>query len=153
MIKSFYLTQTAQHTKADYAAAMKFRRRKYEEWGPPVMLASARTGDGLDKVIVRLCHLRSKHTSNNPNHACLQQVLQQINHFHTVMFENGVLQHKRVTQAKHWMRQAIRDQLWNLLEHHPEVKIRAAQYDADMEKGTVTPRKAARELLHIFLKN
>jgi putative protein kinase ArgK-like GTPase of G3E family len=131
---------------------MKFRRRKYEEWGPPVLLASARTGHGMEKVSVccaaRFCFFVSSFALVY----LLPQVIETMNKFHSVMFENGVIPHKRITQAKHWMWQSVKDQLWARLASDPAVKERAAQYETDLEKGTVSPRMAARDLLGIFLK-
>ena len=79
------------------------------------------------------------------------QAVEKINLFHATMFENGVLEQKRIAQTQHWMWQSLQDQIWTLLKLEPSVKELAKDFESQMARGTMTPRAAARTLLDTFL--
>ncbi len=58
------LLTPAKHTKADYAGAMQFIRRKHQDWEPRVLMMSAHTGYNMDKVEEQLFNYHNLMMSN-----------------------------------------------------------------------------------------
>jgi len=131
------LETQAKHTRADYQGSMAFVRLKHEDWKPPVMLMSARTSLGLDKIEEKLLE------------------------FHNIMSSNSGLINKRLKQSIHWMWMQYRLNIVNICEKQDNVQ-KLALGDTkdgkgkgsnglikDMEGGFITPRAAAKKLLDV----
>uniref|UniRef100_A0A7S4QYL7 AAA+ ATPase domain-containing protein n=2 Tax=Ditylum brightwellii TaxID=49249 RepID=A0A7S4QYL7_9STRA len=128
------LLDDARRTKADYTAALRFwgsgyggnqNKKTREEWNvPPVLLVSAKTGEGIS------------------------QVWSEINRYRMIMTKNDELSHKRKKQARYWMWKYAKDMI---LEKIMASKKDHGKATADMEKaldfGHVHPRVAASLLL------
>jgi LAO/AO transport system kinase len=123
------LLEAAKHTCADYSGAMKFVRRKHQNWAPPVMLASARTGEGL------------------------QVVLNTITRFHKQLSLSGELRANRVTQSRHWMWQTVQDTLVSDMKHNIRVREAVQSMETMIGEGTVTPRAAAHNILDVYFQD
>ncbi len=123
------LLSAAKHTKADYAGAMQFVRQKHAPWHTPVLMMSARTGDGVDEV------------------------MGQIAEFHRVMVGAKLLQKKRSDQAVHWMWGQLRHQAISFVEGSPAVASHSTELKRRVEKGHITARAAANVLLREFVED
>ena len=113
----------AKHTKADYAGAMQFIRRKHQDWEPRVLMMSAHTGFNMDKVE------------------------EQLFNYHNLMIANGHLYNKRNIQAKHWSMGQFRRMLFGELESSYKWPGYNDEVNKKLEQGVLTPRAAAAELM------
>mmetsp|Transcript_6843 Transcript_6843/g.15615 ORF Transcript_6843/g.15615 Transcript_6843/m.15615 type:complete len:410 (-) Transcript_6843:1253-2482(-) len=113
------LLPAARTTAADYKAATKFLRPPT----PPILLASARTLDGLPEL------------------------WNEIKRFRTVVTDSGELISKRKRQATYWMWKNLKDSIHNLIQRDPDLRSTAARMEGDLSRGHTTPRVAALELL------
>jgi len=116
------LLSSAKHTKADYAGAMHFIRRKHYDWEPKVLMMSARTGYNIDKVE------------------------DEIARYQEMMIANGHLKQKRIKQAKHWALGQFQSLLFAQVEEDPIYAGKQKVLNQQLEQGLVTPRSAAQEL-------
>ncbi len=116
------LYNSAKHTKADYAGAMHFIRRKHIDWDPRVLMMSAHTGFNIDKVE------------------------DEIARFQSIMIGNGHLREKRIKQAKHWALGQFQHLLFAHIENDPAYLRRQQQIYKALEVGLLTPRSAANDL-------
>jgi LAO/AO transport system kinase len=117
------LLNAAKHTKADYAGAMQFIRRKHQDWDPRVLMMSAHTGFNMDKVE------------------------EQLFNYHSLMIGNGHLYNKRNIQAKHWSIGQFRRMLYGELESNQKWPGYNDEVNFKLEQGILTPRAAAAELM------
>jgi LAO/AO transport system kinase len=124
------LLAAANSTAAEYKSAMKFQRQRYQNWGPPpVILTSAVTGDGIDKVWKEICKFRS------------------------AMIETNELQRKRQRQAKYWMWKNLQNLITAKTKEDAQLQKAAHDMELALLDGTITPRVAAAELLDSLLKH
>mmetsp|Transcript_27573 Transcript_27573/g.81108 ORF Transcript_27573/g.81108 Transcript_27573/m.81108 type:complete len:226 (+) Transcript_27573:1036-1713(+) len=118
------LFPAARRTAADYKGAMHYLRQRIEGWGtPPVIMASAKTGDGMDELWAEICRFRDITTSN------------------------GQLAAKRRTQARYWMWKHVRDMIVAQTKSDPALRKKAETIEHHLEQGLIPPRVAASELL------
>ena len=117
------LMNSAKHTKADYAGAMQFIRRKNIHWQPKVLMMSAHSGFNLDKVE------------------------EEIFKFHNVMKDTGSLIDKRTSQAKQWTIGQFRRLLFELAESNDTWEQKKLSLFREIDEGKMTPRAAASSLL------
>ena len=120
------LKQSAMKTKYDYLSQIQFNRRKYENWIPPVLLASSKTGDGI------------------------LQIKENILQFKSIQIQNGYFERKRKYQQRYWMWAKFKSSL--LVKALSDVSIQQAgdKLSASLDKGAMTPRAAAKELLKLY---
>jgi LAO/AO transport system kinase len=123
------LLSAAKHTKADYSGAMQFIRQKYNPWRSPVMMMSARTGEGVDDV------------------------MQKIFEFHSIMVDAKLLQKKRSDQSIHWMWGQLKRQIVAHVTESCSVQEVSVHLNREVEMGHITPRAAAVALLGRFYKD
>ncbi len=117
------LLTPAKHTKADYAGAMQFIRRKHQDWEPRVLMMSAHTGYNMDKVE------------------------EQLFNYHNLMISNEHLYNKRNIQAKYWSMGQFRRMLHGEVESNRLWPTYTSQVNEKLENGVLTPRAAAAELM------
>ena len=118
------LLAAAQTTAADYRGAMSFLRQRMEGWEkPPVLLVSAKTGNGMDILWNEICRFRE------------------------VTISNGELMAKRQRQATYWMWKHVRDLIMARTKSDPILRERAAVMKLALQRGQVSPRVAASEML------
>ncbi len=118
----------ARRAAAEHAAAMRCIARADEHWTPPVLLCSAKTGDGVkevwDAVTRRVGELR----------------------------RSGRLEEIRHGQTVSWMRQLIADRLLLTFERDAAVAGARERVEAAVRDARLHPSAAADELLQTFLK-
>ena len=64
----------------------------------------------------------------------------------------GAIAEKRAQQNRLWLWSELKNQLIWRVERDPEVARTAKDQETDLVSGRTTPRKAARELLSVFLR-
>jgi LAO/AO transport system kinase len=120
------LLTAAQRTVGDYRAALRLIRPLSPSWNPEVVGASARTGDGLDKVWDAV----ERH----------QQAL-------TASGEK-LLRRGEQAQAALWV--DLGDRLLESLRQRPEIARRIPEIEAEVRSGALMPMTGARRLLELF---
>jgi LAO/AO transport system kinase len=117
----------AEQARAQYAQALRLLRAAHEAWRPPVLLASARTGQGVLEVWEQiLAHRRA-------------------------LEESGDLDRRRRRQDRAWLWSLVEDGLRGRFRAHPDVAARLAALERAVESSETTAPRAARELLELFL--
>ena len=119
-------TMAAERAAMQMRAALSLLRSASEHWKPPVLLASALHGQGIDKVWQALLQYREAMTAN------------------------GALQEKRQRQALDWMWQLIDNGLRHRFREHPAVKAALPATAETVANGTTTPTLAAHKLLNLM---
>ena len=123
------LLPAARTTAADYEAAIRFFRHRDDGWDiPPVLLASAKTGEGMERIWDEIVRYRQ------------------------IMMANGELQKKRQKQNLHWMHKTLRELIIARAKSDPVLREMSEQLETDLMKGLVTPRAAAKELVDSITK-
>lgn len=118
----------AERTCAEYKAALGLIRSTSPAWRPPALLASARSGEGIEAV---------------------WEVVQR----HRAELEtSGELQRRRREQARAWMWSLVEEGLGERFQAHPEVAAEIPRLEAEVESLKSTPLAAAEALLSIFSK-
>lgn len=117
------LLQAARSTASEYRAAVNFLRPRMEGWSTPVLLTSAYTGKGVDKV--------------------WQKILQ----FRTKMVEMGELQEKRKRQSRYWMWKNLQNLISQQTKNDAVLRKTAEAMERALDGGAITPRVAAARLL------
>lgn len=124
------LLTAARTTAGDYKNATHFFRSKMKGWETvPVLLASAETGEGVEKVWSEICRYRN------------------------VIIKNGELQRKRSEQANYWMWHHVQHYIQDRVKSDEGMAKAADQMNDALDSGTITPRAAASEILQLFGKN
>ncbi len=109
-----------------YERALRLLNPPSAVWSPPVLTASALTGDGIAEV--------------------WQTVL---DHRHRLE-ESGELARKRSRQALDWMCALLEEGIRRQFFDHPRVRRELDGYCRKVEKGMLAPMTAARELLFLL---
>jgi LAO/AO transport system kinase len=122
------LLPAARRTCSDYSHAVRLLRPKYSAWVPPVILASAKTRDGLGDLWL------------------------QLDKFKTLMAESGEWHIKRERQSTSWMWKAVHEQLLGRFDADPEVRRLLPPLEQDVRAGRLTPAMAADRLLAAFMR-
>jgi LAO/AO transport system kinase len=118
----------AQRTLAAYTQAVGLLRADRPSGPPPVLAASAATGEGVDAV--------------------WEAVEQQ----RQALEASGELAARRRTQARAWMWSLLEEGLREAFRSNPAVAARIEAVEREVEALTTTPAAAARALLEIFQK-
>lgn len=116
----------AESTRIDYASALEVIRSSSATWSPPVLKASAHTGEGIPALWETiLAHRKALDAS-------------------------GELEARRRRQARSWMWTLVDEGLRNAFHSHPAVASRIEALERDVESLETSPGTAARELLALF---
>ncbi len=113
----------AESAASELRAALHLVNAGSDGWDPPVLTCSSIEGTGLDAVWKQL--------TNHRDH----------------LERTGALARKRSDQARRWMWSAVDDQLVSRFRATPGVKTLAAELEAKIDAGTLTPTAAAKLLL------
>lgn len=118
------LLPVATSTAADYKGATHFMRSRIDGWeSPPVLLASAHTSKGFTEVWDAICKYRQ------------------------IMTDNGELDKRKAKQATYWMWKHVQDLISSRVKSNEEVGSMADGVESAVEKGLVSPRVAASDML------
>lgn len=120
------LLRTAEVAQADYSAALRLMRPKYDVWTPEVLLASSKERTGIAAVwdaVIR--HRRA-------------------------LEESGDLLRNRERQALAWMWSEVDERLRNALRNAREVSRLLPAVEADVRTGVCTPSSGAHRILQAF---
>ena len=116
----------AERTRAEYDHALDLLRVGDSGWRPPVLCASAQTGEGIAEVWGAICAHQS---------ACQG---------------TGELAAKRRRQARAWMWSLVEEGLQETFRSHPAVSQLIPRLESEVEDQKSTPAAAARALLAAF---
>lgn len=117
------LLPAARSTAADYRGATQFIRPRVPGWKTPVVLASAHTGDGVEKVWNKILEFR------------------------TLLLETGGLEEKRQGQSRYWMWKHLKNLIVQKTNKDPVLQETADRMERALDSGSITPRVAAAQLL------
>jgi len=118
------LLPAARTTASDYEAAMRFFRHREDGWDvPPVLLVSAKTGEGIERV------------------------WEEIVRYQQIMTTNGELQKRRQQQSRYWMHKNLRELIVAKAKSDPALREKSERLENDLMNGRITPRAAAKELV------
>lgn len=120
------LLPAARRARVEYQHALHLLRPASNRWRPPVLLASARTGDGIGAVWETVLRHRE------------------------ALEASGELDERRRSQARSWLWALVGEGLERALREHPAVAGALARLEAEVEERKTTPAAAARTLLAIF---
>ncbi len=122
------LLETAKRTVGDYRAALRLIRPLSTSWKPEVLAASARTGDGLDKI------------------------WDTVKRHQDALEASGEKTARRGEQAQAALWADLGDRLLEALKCRPEIARRLPEIEAEVRSGTLMPMTGARLLLELFSK-
>jgi LAO/AO transport system kinase len=117
------LVSEAKSVAAAYANALRLIRARTIEWEPRVLLVSALEGRGIEE---------------------LWQVVEE---FRAVLASGGGFDHRRAAQAQEWMWDEVSDTLLESVRRDESTAGLAAELEAAVAAGTLSPTAAARQLL------
>eukprot|EP00475_Leptophrys_vorax_P022559 TRINITY_DN3070_c0_g1_i1.p2 TRINITY_DN3070_c0_g1~~TRINITY_DN3070_c0_g1_i1.p2 ORF type:complete len:301 (+),score=88.49 TRINITY_DN3070_c0_g1_i1:348-1250(+) len=127
------LKDVARHSKAEYMRALQLvRPRMPEIWKPKVLMCSAATNDGIDKV------------------------WEEIHKFHTTAEKLGFLTERRRKQRQKWLWREVQAQLIQVLNEDKtkssslQETVADAEHQVDLD--VATPRAAASAIVEEFLQ-
>lgn len=115
-----------RHARADYRSAVGLLPPAPSGWRPPVLTASAVTGDGLDAVWEAVTAYRAAQQAG------------------------GFWAARRREQARHWLHQALDQGLRQRFFSHPAVQAALPTLEADVTAGALSSYAAARRLLDLY---
>jgi LAO/AO transport system kinase len=119
------LAATADHTAADYAAALHLVRPRTPVWTPRVLTCSALTGLGIPEVWTTVAEFR----------AAVAELLPEL----------------RGLQNRDWMWSEVTDSFLDALRGDATTAGLARRLEAEVEAGSTTPTAAARAVVQAFL--
>ncbi len=120
--------EASQRTLAAYTQAIGLLRTDRPSGPPPVLAASAATGDGIDAV------------------------WEAVEEHRRALEASGALDARRRDQARAWMWSLLEEGLREAFRSHPAVAARIEAVEREVEALTTTPAAAARALLEAFQK-
>jgi LAO/AO transport system kinase len=123
------LAAAAQRAAGDYRSALRFLRPRSARWEVPVETCSALEGRGIDEIWTL------------------------IEQYRATMTASGDLGAARAAQARRWLWNETVESLMALLREDPRVRQRIQELEEAVAAGRVSPRVAARELVHNFWKD
>ncbi len=115
--------EPARLAARELATALHLLHPAESGWVPPVLTCSATTGAGLDDVWA------------------------QVQRHRQVLTKSGAFARRRARQRIDWMWSTVDDQLIERFRVRPEVRAAAADLEAELAAGTITPTLAAQRLL------
>jgi LAO/AO transport system kinase len=118
----------AERTRGEHARALELLRPLSPAWRPRVLVASARTGEGIAAFWETVLAHRQ------------------------ALGAAGELERRRRSQARDWMWALVGEGLTQGFRAHPEVAARVERFEAEVEALKTTPAAAARALLAAFGK-
>ena len=118
----------AEQVAAEYRAALHLMRPKTPLWSTPVVLASAKTGRGIDAV------------------------WQAIGDHRAALDGGGALAGLRAGQARAWLWRELSEQLRAALGRNAAVTAELPALETRVAAGEITPSAAAEILMRTFLK-
>lgn len=120
------LLPAARFTAADYKGATQFFRTRIEGWKtPPVLLASAETGEGIPEVWNTICRYRD------------------------IVTKSGDLQIRQTLQARYWLWKHVQELMMNRIRSDENIRIVANEVEDDLDRGLIAPRAAASKLFNL----
>jgi LAO/AO transport system kinase len=121
------LLDAARRARTAYRRGLELLRPASPNWRPPVLLVSARTGSGIEKVWETVLEHRR------------------------VLGASGELEARRREQARAWLWTLVSEGLERALREHPAVAREIPRLEAEVQERKTTPAAAARALLEAFL--
>jgi LAO/AO transport system kinase len=121
------LEAAAGRAAAEYANAVRLLPPGHEDWQPPVLTCSAKSGTGIAEVWA------------------------EIDRFRETFGPGGAIADKRARQAQAWMWNEIGETLMARFKAHPDVAEQLTDLGAKVRAGLLTPAAAARALMAAFL--
>jgi LAO/AO transport system kinase len=118
----------AERARVEYSSALHLFPPSPDGWTPRVLTCSALRGEGIADIWDMVRQHRVQQT------------------------EGGHFERRRRRQALQWMRELVSTGLEDLLRGHPGVQARLPVLENEVQAGTVSPFRAARELIGIFRK-
>jgi LAO/AO transport system kinase len=116
----------AERARAEYAQALDLLRPPSPRGRPPVLAASAHTGQGIEALWQAVCEHRE------------------------ALERSGARQARRRDQARAWLWSLVEQGLLAAFRDHPVVAAGMEQAERDVESLKTTPAAAARALLESF---
>jgi LAO/AO transport system kinase len=120
------LLPAARRTAADYMSATNFLTHQYGRT-PPVIMVSSETKDGFAELWSEICKFRQ------------------------FMTQEGHLQKKRKDQAHYWMWKNLQNIIAARTKSNEQLQKTAAEMQQRLDRGQITPRVAANQLLDSLL--
>lgn len=114
---------SARHTASDYRNAVRFVRQKYDDWSPPVLMASAHSCEGI------------------------VEVWNMIHQFEKVVRGNGELEKKRMSQGSYWMWRHMEELIKVKIKNNENLAKKETELSQLLRNGNISPRSAASTLL------
>ncbi len=121
--------KAARRAAAEHAAAIRCMSHEDENWIPPVMTCSARTGEGVAEIW-----------------RALEGRIEDLR-------ETSILERRRHEQLLRWLKQLVTEELVRAFETDDRIVQARRRIDLAVRAGDLAPSIAARELLGIFLHN
>lgn len=121
------LLRPAKLAQADYQAALSLMRPRSPAWRPPVLLASAMTGDGIAGIRESIAAYRA------------------------ALEPTGELAARRAAQGLAWLDRELADGLVEAARRHPEVAAAWPAVQQAVRDGRLTPAAGAARLIAAFL--
>lgn len=118
--------ESAEAARAEYEKALRLIADTESDWAPPVLTCSAQTGEGIDTVW---------HT---------------VERYRTYTQETGFFEEQRRRQARHWMHQAIEQQLRDDFFSDPDVETALEKVEQAVLEGRLSSVAAAEQLLAAY---
>lgn len=118
--------KAARRAAAEHAAAIRCMAHDDVNWTPPVMMCSARTGEGVGEIW-----------------RALEERVEDLR-------RSGVLADRRDDQLLRWLKQLVTEELVRAFERDEGVLHARKRIDIAVRSGQLAPSIAARELLQIF---
>jgi len=122
------MKDAAKLAKAQFQQAMKFSSKNSNEWDIQVLTGSSLTGEGLEKL------------------------WQHLKLFEQIMKENGEWEKQRQRQMVYWFEQSLTEAFMVLFDKDDELKKLRRDYQKSITTRSVSPRRAARELIEKWRK-
>ncbi len=121
------LLTRAEHSAADYRAALGLLHPRTRNWRVPVKTCSALDGRGIDEV------------------------WQLVGEYRATLQASGEFGERRSDQARSWMWSETAESLLTTLKENVAVREQIPQLESSVTTGQLPPAVAAAELLKIFL--
>jgi LAO/AO transport system kinase len=121
--------EAARRARTAYRHAIALLRPTSPSWRPPVLLASAATGEGIDAFWDAVLAHRD------------------------ALVGAGELESRRGAQARAWLWSLVDESLRREFRAHPRVAAALARIEAEIADRKTSPGAAARELLDLFRRS